>query len=57
MVKVYSSIQTPCAVSKLESLCIQAAHAGRAQADVVINGDVIQIVIPNEGENNEHTKS
>ena len=57
MAKVYSSIKTPCAVSQLESLCIQAAHAGLAQADVVVNGDVIQITIPNEGENNEHKQN
>jgi predicted aspartyl protease len=54
--KVFSSITAPCTVAKLEALCIQAAHAGHAQATIKVNGNVIQVVIdenqtPLKGEN------
>ena len=53
--RVYSQIKTPCTVAKLESLCIQAAHAGHAQAHVIVKNGFIQVTL-SEGEKHEHAK-
>ena len=54
--KVFSSLEIPpegITVSKLESWCIKAAHAGQAEGIIKVVNNDIQILIPKTGETNQ----
>ena len=49
--KVFSSLEIPpegITVSKLESWCIKAAHAGQAEGIIKVVNNEIQILIPKQ---------